>query len=159
MSVTPTDLAAWYGAAIATISVGWNIHAWRKTKGQIIVDVQPNMKILAWDGSITGGQVSVTATNAGDLPEEITHVMGFVYKSWLHQFFQSRSANFVVDMSDLIPHVIEPGRQSHFTIPEKNLIKFAREARLYLGVKIATRREPFLVRLDLSHLADQTDPK
>jgi hypothetical protein len=82
--MSATELAAWWGAAIATLVFIWDIFKWKKSGPIVGVSVSPNMHTF---GGITDGLgektfVVVEITNNGDRKTTITHLVGFHYSSF-----------------------------------------------------------------------------
>lgn len=90
------DIAAWWGAIIATLALAWNIIVAVRSGARIHVTANPNMKIYP-KTPITGDKsyIAVTAVNSGTSPTTITHFCGFSAPS-LWKLIRKQTQQFVI---------------------------------------------------------------
>jgi hypothetical protein len=147
-----TDLAAWWGAIIATCVLGLEIYKLKKSGPVIDVSASPDMETF---GGIPAGLqnktfVVVKVTNAGDRNTTITHLIGFHYSSWFKRFRKKRKAFVVVNpaLSRPLPHVLGPGEEWIGGIEQNpELEEMSRNGYLYCGVYHSCGKKPVLQRV------------
>jgi hypothetical protein len=82
-----TEIVAWWGAALSTIMLLWDIYKWRTAGPKIRMSVTANM--ISINNPETDGKnlIRIDVTNYGDRPTTITNVLFLQYKSvWAHIF-------------------------------------------------------------------------
>ena len=71
ITLSGTDIVAWWGAIVATSVLIWDIYKWRTSGPRIKFIVQPNSLVVG-DPARKGKRfISVKATNVGDRPTTI----------------------------------------------------------------------------------------
>jgi hypothetical protein len=108
--MTPSDIAAWWGAGIATIVLGWDIYKWVTTGVRLVVKAQPNMQ-ESGDSSETK-KILVEVVNRGDKLTTLTHLAFYSYKTAFHRLARrSSSVGFVAHPGGIgLPFELEPGK-------------------------------------------------
>jgi len=149
-----TDIAAWWGALIASAVLAWDVYKWRKRGAQLRVTAAPNMRVLNVPGVPESDLfVSVTAYNTGDQPSTITNLQGIHYKSVFHKLFRRPNTAFVVvnpGFGPGLPSVIPPGGVWQGGISQSELLESpGPTGRLYCGVSTSTSKKPHLVLVRL----------
>src|SRR5690242_17597276 len=81
--LSASDLAAWWGAVVATAVLFWDVMKFRKAAAAIRVVARQNMQFMGATGLESEKYIFLTATNHGGAPTTITHVVAFHYSSWL----------------------------------------------------------------------------
>lgn len=108
----PTDIAAWWGASVATLVLGWDVFKWARRGARVSFRVQANMQVLGGHPKDERTYISLRATNHGDTPTTIEN-MGFIYyKHWWRRMLGRRDQQFVVSNpgGDFpLPHILPPG--------------------------------------------------
>lgn len=150
--MSPSDIAAWWGAAIGTAVFGWDIYKWRTAGPKIEVSASPNMLQFAGDGSpSTGPYLAVEARNNGDRKTTITHVVLFWYRSKHRKLLRKQAdKSFIVPCQEPVPlpHVLEPGeRWMTMTKQDGDMEGMGRTGALYAGVIHSGSKRPVLVRV------------
>jgi len=77
-----TNIAAWWGAVIATFVIIWDIYKWTHSGPIINVTASPNMQAV---GNFSNREsdkdyISIIVTNTGNIKTTITHLVVFYYK-------------------------------------------------------------------------------
>lgn len=137
--MSASDVAAWWGAAIATLVLVWDLYKWGRSGPQLEVSASPNME--TYGGAAIYGKgpfVVLEVRNNGDRKTTLTHCVGFVYTNWLSRLFDRKPKhNFIVTnpAPGKIPHVLEAGER-WMGILEQNqeLVKWSQEGHLCVGV-------------------------
>ena len=90
MQFSPTEIAAWWGAAIATLVLGWDVDKHVRSGPRLRVRANPNMEIVGYEVKLglmetvlpKGTKlIHVDVTNVGDQPTTLTHFVFFAYRS------------------------------------------------------------------------------
>jgi hypothetical protein len=111
--VKVTDYAAWWGAAIATLVLFWDIYKWAVAGPKLDVRVSSNMEFLG-DAARSGQTyITVRISNTGDRSSTIEN-MGFTYfNSKFHYMLRKPDSHFFVNNSGIpnpLPHELSPGK-------------------------------------------------
>lgn len=82
-----TEIAAWWGAVIATFVLLWDIYKWKRSGPIIKISVTPNLKVYPSD-PLTNNKtwIHIMVTNSGNQPTTLTNLCGFYYKSRFQKF-------------------------------------------------------------------------
>lgn len=110
--MTASDIAAWWGAGIATIVLGWDIYKWTTSGPRLAVKVQPNMQETG-DPSETKN-ILVEVVNRGDKLTTLTHLAFYSYKTILHRLARRRNAHVGLvprPGGPGLPFELEPGKR------------------------------------------------
>lgn len=150
--MSATDIAAWWGAGIATVVVLWDVFKWRQGRAtQVRMTASPNMQEFIPGAGVQDGKfVSVEITNAGDRTTTLTNLCGFHYTSWWHKRFNRQTRAFVVldPAPGVIPYELEPGKRWMGRIGQtEELENWSRDGRLYVAVYHTLAKKAELIRL------------
>ena len=150
--MSATDIAAWWGAGIATVVVIWDVFKWWQGRAtELRINASPNMQeVIPGVGLQDGTFVFVEITNIGDRTTTLTNLCGFHYISWWHKRFNRRTQAFVIPdpAPGVIPHQLDPGQRwtGRFTQTEE-IEGWSRKGRLYIGAYHTLSKKAQLVRL------------
>lgn len=112
ITLSGTDVVAWWGAVVATVVLVWDIYKWRTSGPKIKFVVQPNTLVVG-DPTRKGQKfISVNATNVGDRPTTITNLVLQHYKNYFNMLRRKPSTSmFIVSPSTTqpIPYILQPG--------------------------------------------------
>ena len=148
-----TELAAWWGAVIATLVFVWDVYKWKMAGSIINVSVSPNMQTF---GGISNGLeettfIVVEVTNTGDRKTTLTHLIGVHYTSMFNRLRKKQNKTFIVVipvLSTPLPHVLEPGERWLGGIEQnQELEEMSRSGYLYCGVFHSSSKQPILQRV------------
>lgn len=151
--MTATELAAWWGAGIATLVLAWDIYKWRKSGENITLTATPNMQSYGAMPSEMDDKtyVVVVVTNTGDKKSTLTHLVGFQYNSYIGYLLNKSISSFFVTNAALVqplPHALEPGEQWQGIIEQNSdLENMSRSGRFYCGVYHSNNKKPVLRRV------------
>lgn len=124
--MTSTEIAAWWGAIIASVVLLWDIYKWKKQGPKLVMRLSPNMQV-GGDPSREGKTwVSVTVSNIGDRPTTIKGVGMEYYTSWIKRILnRAETAAIFPNPNDgfPLPRVLNPGDEWCGLIPQKRLDK------------------------------------
>ena len=149
--MTATELAAWWGAGLATLVLGWDMYKWTKsTSPKLKVRVVSDMKILPSDDNKL--YIHVTVANTGTVKTTLTHLIALHYASRMRRILHRRpTESFVIPHpghGSVLPYVLGPGEQWTSLInQEGKLEKRARDGYLYCGVHHSSSSGPCLARV------------
>jgi len=137
-TVTPTTIAAWWGAAVATLVFLWDIYKWRHRVANVEVTATANMKVhpnLPPTGNTTF--ILVVAVNRGGQQTTITHLAGEYFPTLWHKIFNRGAQRFAIlnTVGPGIPYVLPPGQRWSGLINQDDMVKkFGASGRFYCGV-------------------------
>ena len=148
-----TELAAWWGAIIATLLLAWDVYKWKRTGPIIKVSASPNMQTF---GGIPNGLedkmfVVVEVTNIGDRKTTLTHLVAFHYASFFQKLRRKKNKSFFVAnpaLSKSFPYILPSGERWLGGIEQNaKLEELSRNGYLYCGVYHASGRKPIVERV------------
>ena len=151
---TTTNIAAWWGATIATIVLIWDIYKWAHLGPIINVTASPNMKTF---GEIPNHPrdkkyISVEVTNTGTQKTTITHLMSSHYKSLIFKLIKKTDKNYAfltpAFLAPPLPYILNPGERWLGGIEQNNeLEKLSRSGLLYCGIYHTGNKKPVMQRV------------
>lgn len=155
--MSPSDIAAWWGAVVATAVFGWDIYKWRYAGPKIEVSASPNMMQLIGDGSPADGPyLVIEARNNGDRKTTITHVVMFWHtRSRVLRPSNKPTKSFIVPRQDPtpLPYILEPGeRWMTMAKQDAEVESMGQSGALFAGVFHSGSKKPVLVRLFIKPL-------
>jgi len=150
-----TNIAAWWGAVIATFVFIWDIYKWKHSGPTINVFASPNMQAIGNFPNHEGDKdyISITVTNTGNRKTTITHLVIFYYKykPILSKILKKKARTFFVptpSFSPPLPHILEPGERWLCGIEQNNeLEELSRNGLLYCGIYHSGSRKPVMQRV------------
>ena len=115
--MSASQIAAWWGAIIATLVLGWDVFKWKQTgrprlQLKALPDMKPHGPVPNADPNKT--YVLIEVVNVGDKKTEITHLTGLYYRSRLQRLRGRNEQAFVVlnpAFSTQFPCFLEPGQR------------------------------------------------
>ena len=151
--MTPTELAAWWGAIIATLVFAWDVYKWKRTGPVIKVSAAPNMETFGGipDGLKDKTFIVVEVTNTGDRKTTLTHLVGFHYTSFFQKLRRKKNKSFFIAnpaLSTPLPHILAPGERWLGGIDQNPEVeKMSRNGYLFCGVYHSSGKKPVLERV------------
>ena len=154
-----SDIAAWWGAVIATLVLGWDFFKWKQTGPRLSLSVSPGMKA---QGSVPNADpdksyVLVEVVNVGDKKTELTHVAGLYYKSRIQRIRGKNEKSFLVlnpAFSTQFPCFLAPGERWLGGIEQtQELEEMSRKGLLYCGVFHSASKKALTRRVVVSEKA------
>lgn len=149
-----TNIAAWWGAVIATFLIIWDIYKWKHSGSIINVTASPNMKTFGKIPNHLGNNkyISVEVTNTGTRKTTITHLISSHYKSLIFKLIKKADKNYVVlepaFLAPRLPHILEPGERWLGGIEQNNeLEELSRNGFLYCGIHHSSSKKPVMQRV------------
>lgn len=151
--MTPTDVAAWFGAFTGALVLLWDVFKWVHSGPRVRVSASPNMTAYGSAIKLLGTKtcIAVEASNVGQAKTTITHLVGFYYKSPLSKLLRHEPIHsFVVPdpKPGEIPHVMDVGER-WIGMMEQNaeVEELSRKGALYVGVFHSSGKRPALQRV------------
>ncbi len=137
MSMEPSEIAAWWGASVATIVLCWDIYKWLKEGPKIVMSMSPNMKVIGDPEREGITWVSVTISNTGTRPTTLKNI-GMEYYENLFDRIRKKTSTAAIfpnaSTSFPLPRVIKPGEEWNGLIPQERVDKdFSLEERARSG--------------------------
>lgn len=149
--MTATEIAAWWGAIIATFIFAWDIYKWKQAGPKIDISISTDMETWgAMPSEMDGTYVVVTVNNSGDQSSTITHLFGYQYPTLFHRIFRKEKFTFFVTNpgTGTLPHVLKPGEQWRGAIDQNSeLEKLSKNGYLFCGVYHSSSRKAIVERL------------
>jgi len=136
--MTASDVAAWWGAALATFVLAWDIFKWRKSGARLGVKAGPNMQLP--EDRLEMKHVFVEVVNRGDRPTTLTHLCVYQYASALDRLRGKRKASFLVPQPGggaVLPHELGSGQRWTALVNQAVLLSKVIETPRYLHVGIS----------------------
>jgi hypothetical protein len=147
-----SNLAAWWGAAVATVVMIWDIIKWRREQAAIRVTASPNMQFIGRQGLSDEKHIVVTVTNTGGQTTTVTHVVVFHYPGLLRQLIRRPDMQGAIPdpRPGRLPHVLPPGEIWTGVVDQADLLGKSRPGgRFYCGVVHSLERKPVVARVRL----------
>lgn len=149
----PTDIAAWWGACVATAVFVWDIYKWRLSGARLRLTVSANMEPY---GSMrlpepTKTIVIAEVANVGNKKTTITHVFAYYYANWWKRLLRLRTHTLIVPnpvLAQPLPFELEPGARWVGAIEQNGeLEEMSRKGCLLIGVLHSVSKAPVMQRL------------
>ncbi len=154
--MTSTDIAAWWGAAVASLVLLWDAYKWISDGPRLSMRLSPNMEIFG-DPSREGiTWIAVNISNRGTRPTTIKNLGMEYYRSrWRRLRNRAALAAVFPNPSDgfPLPRVLNPGEEWLGLIPQQRLDlridieDLSRSGHLMISVAQSHRRRAFHRRL------------
>ena len=156
MNLSPSDLAAWWGAVVATIVFGWDIYKWRSDGPHVALELSPNMIVIGDPAREGKKWVSVTITNTGTRP---TTLKGIGLE---HYANPTRRLRGKTEMAAVfpnpndhhpLPRMLNPGEEWRGLIPQErpdkglSLKEMANQGHLLIWASVSHKKKPIKTRL------------
>ena len=160
---TPSDYAAWWGAAIASIALGWNIVTQLRSGPRIVFYATPGMLLMPPSPLTKDRQfIRFSVTNSGTVPLTITNICGIHAKRAI-PMFKGKKSHFVMQtekaLSDDFNKLISPGEDWNVMVDQKGIEELFSGGALYLGVVHNRKKKPIYKRVKLdANQAELTTP-
>jgi len=80
-----TEIAAWWGASVATIVFLWDIYKWRRSGARLRLMVSGDMEAYGHLAALLSPDqtlIVVEAINVGNKKTTLTHLFASYYKNW-----------------------------------------------------------------------------
>jgi hypothetical protein len=122
----PSEIAAWWGASIATLVLAWDVYKWKTSGPKLSMCVSPNMIVIGDPEREGKTWVSVTISNIGNLP---TTLKGIGMEHYNNLFARIRRKPSVAaifpnpNTSFPLPRILNPGDEWTGLIPQKRVDK------------------------------------
>ncbi len=150
--MSPSDIAAWWGASVATLVFAWDIYKWKTTGPRLVVRAVPNMQELG--DPEEKKLISVEVTNRGDRPTTLTHLAFYGYPSWLSKAVRRRNKKVGIvprpGGGQGLPFVLAPGERWLGLAEQKAITDYHQEPYLYAAICHSGSSTDALCRVQLS---------
>lgn len=153
ITLTGTDIVAWWGAVIATIVLSWDIYKWKTSGPRLKFKVTPNMLVVGDPAREGKTFISANATNIGDRPTTITNLVIQHYNNYFNMFRHKPSTSMIVvapNTARPLPFVLQPGQVwQGLAIQDQELEKLAKDGYLVCGLCHSHSDKEINRRIDL----------
>ena len=151
--MSASDIAAWWGASIATLVLLIDLIKWASSGARITVKATPNMQNLGVaNRPDPETNIFVEAVNSGDKLTTITHLAAYHFKSRLHALLnRPMGQGAVIDTgtAQRLPFELAPGQRWVGLIDQDDLSKKFPGALVYCGVLHTGSKKPCIRRVEL----------
>jgi hypothetical protein len=117
-----TDIAAWWGAIVASLVLFWDVYKWKTQGPQLVMRLSPNIVVMGDPLREGKTWVMVTVSNIGDRPTTIKGVGMEHYTNWFGRL-RHRVAKAAVFLNPNdgfpLPRLLNPGDEWVGLIPQE----------------------------------------
>lgn len=151
-----SEVAAWWGAGIASMVLLWDIYKWLKSKSNVKVSASPNMQTINSIEGCLGDEkyIAVEVVNQSDRLTTITHLVIAHYQNVWHKLINKKSTQGVITDplgGPPIPHELAPGARWIGMINQNDVVtKIGESGLFYCGVLHTAKKNPVMVKVKLS---------
>ncbi len=152
--MSASQIAAWWGAIIATLVLGWDVFKWKQTgRPRLRLTASPGMKPSGSVPNVDPNKtyIAIEVVNVGDRKTELTHVTGIYYRSRLQRLRgRNERAFFVVNpaFSTQFPCFLEPGQRWLGGLEQTaDLEESSRAGLFYCGIIHSASKKPLTTRV------------
>jgi hypothetical protein len=110
--MTASDIAAWWGAALASIVLAWDIYKWMTSGPRLVLNAKPNFQMVG--DTSEKKHVFVEVVNRGDQLTTLTHLAFYNYKTIIHRILRRRHNHVVIipmPSGQGLPFELDPGKR------------------------------------------------
>lgn len=115
ISLSTTDIVAWWGAIIATTVLVWDVFKWITSGAKIRLLVSSNMQMFGGFEQNDKNYITLRVTNVGDRPTTISTIGGKHYKNLWSKLTNKVNQAFVIPNPALnnqqLPYVLDVGQE------------------------------------------------
>jgi hypothetical protein len=137
--IKASDIAAWWGAGLATIVLLWDVYKWRSSRVNLRISAQPYMQSLnpitkRLDDDLN---IYVEVVNNGDKTTTLTHLMVKHYRNTFDRLRGKTSMQGLVPNpgGGTLPFELGPGKRWTALMDQKDLeAKSGTDGYLYCGI-------------------------
>lgn len=147
--MTASEIAAWWGAVIATAVLAWDIFKWLRSGVRLKIRAIPNMQVA---GDASGKNlVFVEAVNRGDKSTTITHCAIYEFASTFNRLRGKRKAQGLVPYPDgpALPYELAPGQRWSATVAQAGLLAHFSGGQVFCAIIHTGSDAEALCRLNL----------
>lgn len=153
--MSASDVAAWWGAVIATLVLVWDVFKWRRSRFSIKVSASPNMSSLnPLEGKLEDDKnIFVEVVNRGDKVITLTHLVIKHYSNLWQLLRRKPTMQGLIPQpggAQPIPYELEPGKRWTGLIDQKDVEKKSGgQGFFYCGVNHTASNKAAMVRVRL----------
>lgn len=151
--MSASDIAAWWGAIVATMVFGLDIFKWWKAGPKIIVRANPNMQMVSsGQGLEPEKNIFLEVVNNGDKLTTVTHVIIHHYKSKWSVICKKPNGQAVVPLPgpmQKLPFELEPGKRWTGLIDQSDIKSKFQGGYIYCGILHTATPKPILCKVVL----------
>jgi hypothetical protein len=148
--MTASEIAAWWGAVIATVVLAWDIFKWARSGVRLKVRAIPNMQVA---GDATEKKlVHVEVVNRGDRTTTITHWAFYEFASTLIRLRRKRKSAGIVPYPEgpPLPFELAPGRRWAATVEQDGLFPLFSGSQVYCVIIHSGSDKEAMCRLNMA---------
>jgi len=153
-----TEIAAWWGASVATMVFLWDIYKWRQSGARIRLMVSGDMEAYGHLAALLSPDqtlIVVEAVNVGNKKTTLTHLFASYYKNWWQRLLRRKAQTFVITpdpkLAQALPFELDPGaRWLGATYQNQEIEEMSRNGHLLVGMFHSVSETPIFRRLNIS---------
>lgn len=150
--MTASEVAAWWGAIVASIVLLWDVFKWRASQVNLRISAQPNMQTVTRLGKLDDDlNIFVEAVNNGDKTTTITHLVVKHYRNTFDRIRRKTSMRGLIALpggNQPLPFELGPGKRWVGLIDQKDVeAKAGTDGYFYCGVIHTASKKEHLVRV------------
>jgi hypothetical protein len=159
IDIKATEIAAWWGAVVATVVFLWDIYKWKHSGADVQVTASSDMVTFGDVPQEMQGKafIAVEVVNLGARKTTLTHLITVYYSSFWQLLIRKRNKQFFTPNSAVdkrLPCELEPGsRWMGAILQNAELEDMSRRGYLYCGVHHTASRKAVLKRVKVSEKA------
>jgi len=145
-----SDIAAWWGAALASLVFGWDIYKWKTSGSRLAVKAVPNMQLVG--DPDRKKSIFVEVVNRGDKLTTITHMAFYSYSSFWHRLFRRRKSQGLVPNPGGgagLPFELDPGKRWTGMVDQQSVLSESKGGMVFVAIIHSGSRREVLRRLSL----------
>ena len=148
--MSPSDVAAWWGATVASVVFGWDVYKWKSSGVRLAGYAISNMKHYVGATASDELHVVVRLVNRGDRPVTLTHLGFRGFRSRLHKFFRrSSTVGHVPEPGGTrLPHLLAPGAEWLGMVKEQTVWAQQNTGRIYAAISHTASDREMLVYVE-----------
>jgi len=135
-----SEVAAWWGAIIASIVLIWDIYKWKTDGPKLNMLLSPNMKTYGDPSRENITWVSATITNVGSRPTTIKSIGMWYYQNWFSYYRNKvEQAAIFPNPNDQfrLPLVLKPGEEWIGLVPQDRLYEDIKDKSGYMTIWVS----------------------
>lgn len=162
LNLSITEIAAWWGAIIATSLLVWDIYKWKTSGPRVGVEVFPN-RIIVGDPIREGKTyIGVKVINTGSRPTTISNLCMQHYSTYWSLFRKKPDESMVVANPGIphpIPYVLQPGTIWDGLIhQDDSVVEMATQGYLICELFISNKKKPITRRIVITPKRKKVNP-
>ena len=142
-----TEFVAWYGAAVASAVLAWDVFKWRRSGPRLTVRITPYYEPSL---SLGNNYIRIDISNVGDQATTLTAIYGYNLSRFQILFrWRKKGLDMLYNQSDTdsLPMKLDSGDAWHYVFAKTPLIDtMIEKKRFYIGTVHSSSSRPIMRR-------------